>query len=73
MHWLCLLTERMFKVFGLIRDPGAENNWKIKQTEARLRGGQGGIVPSVDTSQLEALEYQDHGRITEIEESDEEL
>ena len=46
----------MFQVFSLARDPGAENNWKIKQTEARLRGGQGGIVPSLDASQLEALE-----------------
>ena len=59
-------------MFFLVRDPGAENNWKIKQTEAHLRGGQAEAVPSVTTSQLEAVEY-DHGRITEIEDEDEEL
>ena len=57
LHWSCLLTERMFKVFGLIRDPGAENNWKIKQTEARLVGGQVEAVPNVNTSKLEAVTF----------------
>ena len=47
----------MFKVFGLIRDPGAENNWKIKQTEARLVGGQVEAVPNVNTSKLEAVTF----------------
>ena len=46
-------------MFGLIRDPGAENNWKIKQTEARLVGGSGPMmeVPSVNNSKLEAITY----------------
>ena len=52
-----LLTEIMFQVFGLIRDPGAENNWKIKQTEARLVGGQVEVVPNVNTSKLEAVTF----------------
>jgi len=45
------------QVFGLIRDPGAENNWKIKQTEARLVGGQVEAVPNVNTSKLEAVTF----------------
>jgi len=45
------------QVFGLVRDPGAENNWKIKQTEARLVGGQVETVPSVATSKLEAVTF----------------
>merc|ERR1712154_260236 len=45
------------QVFGLIRDPGAENNWKIKQTEARLVGGQVEVVPNVNTSKLEAVTF----------------
>ena len=57
-------------MFYLAKDPRTENNWKINKTEARLRAGQGELAPSVDTSQLEAVEY-DHGRITEIEETDE--
>ena len=44
-------------MFGLIRDPGAENNWKIKQTEARLVGGQMVEMPSVHNSKLEAVTY----------------
>ena len=47
----------LLKVFGLIRDPGAENNWKIKQTEARLVGGQMVEMPSVHNSKLEAVTY----------------
>lgn len=45
------------QVFGLVRDPGAENNWKIKQTEARLIGGQLLEVPSVSNSILEAVTF----------------
>ena len=52
-----LLTELMFQVFSLARDPGAENNWKIKQTEARLVGGQVEAVPNVNTSKLEAVTF----------------
>jgi len=45
------------QVFSLIRDPGAENNWKIKQTEARLIGGQVSEVPSVNNSKLECITF----------------
>jgi len=45
------------QVFGLIRDPGADNNWKIKQTEARLVGGQVSEVPSIASSKLEAITF----------------
>lgn len=45
------------QVFGLIRDPGAENNWKIKQTEARLVGGAELPAPQVTTSRLAALTF----------------
>ena len=45
------------QVFGLIRDPGAENNWKIKQTEVRLVGGEVETVPSVNTCNLEAVTF----------------
>ena len=41
----------------MIRDPGAENNWKIKQTEARLVGGQVEAVPSVNTCKLKAVTF----------------
>ena len=44
-------------MFGLIRDPGAENNWKIKQTEARLVGGAELPAPQVTTSRLAALTF----------------
>ena len=44
-------------MFGLIRDPGAENNWKIKQTEARLVGGSELPAPQVTTSRLAALTF----------------
>jgi len=53
-HTVCGVFEQ---VFGLIRDPGAENNWKIKQTEARLVGGQMVEMPSVHNSKLEAVTY----------------
>ncbi len=26
----------VFQVFGLVKDPASDNNWKIKHTEARL-------------------------------------
>jgi len=45
------------QVFGLVRDPGADNNWKIKQTEARLVGGQVSEVPSIANSKLEAVTF----------------
>ena len=36
------------QVFGLIRDPSSDNNWKIKYTELRLVAGPvGGQVYSV--------------------------
>ena len=61
LHWWYspsfTVTKIMFQVFGLIRDPGAENNWKIKQTEARLVGGQVEVVPNVNTSKLEAVTF----------------
>jgi len=53
-HSACGVFEQ---VFGLIRDPGADNNWKIKQTEARLVGGQVGEVPSIASSKLEAVTF----------------
>ena len=45
------------QVFGLIRDPDSENNWKIKQTEARLVGGSELPAPQVTTSRLAALTF----------------
>jgi hypothetical protein len=30
LNWL------VFQVFGLVKDPASDNNWKIKHTEARL-------------------------------------
>jgi len=45
------------QVFSLIRDPGADNNWKIKQTEARLVGGQVKEMPSITNSKLEAVTF----------------
>jgi len=45
------------QVFGLIRDPSADNNWKIKQTEARLVGGPVSDVPSITNSRLEAVSF----------------
>jgi hypothetical protein len=45
------------QVFGLIRDPSADNNWKIKQTEARLVGGQVREMPSISTTTLQAVTF----------------
>ena len=45
------------QVFGLIKDPSADNNWKIKQTEARLVGGSVSDVPSITSSKLEAVGF----------------
>eukprot|EP00092_Neocalanus_flemingeri_P013951 GFUD01015048.1.p1 GENE.GFUD01015048.1~~GFUD01015048.1.p1 ORF type:complete len:350 (+),score=114.99 GFUD01015048.1:122-1171(+) len=53
-HTACGVFEQ---VFSLIRDPGADNNWKIKQTEARLVGGPVSEVPSITNSQLEAVTF----------------
>jgi len=46
------------QVFGLVRDPTAENNWKIKQTEARLVGGQVRGVPCINNTNMEAITFQ---------------
>jgi hypothetical protein len=54
---MVLMIILYVQVFGLIRDPGADNNWKIKQTEARLVGGQVREVPSIASSKLEAVTF----------------
>jgi len=46
------------QVFGLVRDPAADNNWKIKQTEARLVGGQVRGVPCINNTNMEAITFQ---------------
>jgi len=46
------------QVFGLVRDPSAENNWKIKQTEVRLIGGQVRGVPSIKNINMDAITFQ---------------
>ena len=51
----CFISR--MQVFGLIRDPSADNNWKIKQTEARLVGGTVSDVPSITSSKLEAVGF----------------
>merc|ERR1719400_1429931 len=40
------------QVFGLVRDPTAENNWKIKNTEARLVAGEVQQQPKLTSSSL---------------------
>jgi len=40
------------QVFGLVRDPGAQNNWKIKNTEARLVAGEVQQQPKLTSSSL---------------------
>ena len=54
---ISLIPILYVQVFSLIRDPGADNNWKIKQTEARLVGGQVKEVPSITNSKLEAVTF----------------
>ena len=46
------LTLIILKVFGLVRDPGAQNNWKIKNTEARLVAGEVQQQPKLTSSSL---------------------
>jgi len=46
------------QVFGLVRDPTADNNWKIKQTEARLVGGQVRRLPCIDNTNMEAITFR---------------
>jgi hypothetical protein len=44
------------QVFGLVRDPTSDNNWKIKSTEARLVAGPVSQPPSLAScSTLEAI------------------
>jgi len=45
------------QVFGLIRDPTSDNNWKIKYTEVRLLGGPVSQQPSLANSSLQAIAY----------------
>jgi len=45
------------QVFGLVRDPTSENNWKIKYTELRLLGGPVMQQPSLANSSLQAIAY----------------
>jgi len=45
------------QVFGLIRDPDSDNNWKIKYTEVRLLGGPVNQQPSLANSSLQAIAY----------------
>jgi len=45
------------QVFGLIRDPDSDNNWKIKHTEARLVAGPVLTQPSLANSSLQAIAY----------------
>ena len=45
-------SDLFFKVFGLVRDPGAQNNWKIKNTEARLVAGEVQQQPKLTSSSL---------------------
>ena len=40
------------QVFWLVRDPGAQNNWKIKNTEARLVAGEVQQQPKLTSSSL---------------------
>jgi len=53
-HTVCGVFEQ---VFGLIRDPGAQNNWKIKYTEARLVARSVSEQPSLANSTLLAIAY----------------
>ena len=46
------LSCLIFKVFGLVRDPGAQNNWKIKNTGARLVAGEVQQQPKLTSSSL---------------------
>jgi len=45
------------QVFWLAKDLSAENNWKIKRTEARLIGGQDAEIPSITERRLEVLTF----------------
>ena len=50
------------QVFGLVRDPRFENNWKIKTTKLRIQSGQVTAVPRLqdgDNSELLALALGD--------------
>lgn len=53
-HTVCGVFEQ---AFGLVRDPGSENNWKIKQTEARLFAKSVIEKPSLANSSLCAIAY----------------
>jgi len=53
-HTVCGVFEQ---VFGLVRDPGAQNNWKIKYTEARLVARSVSEQPSLANSTLCAIAY----------------
>lgn len=53
-HTVCGVFEQ---VFGLVRDPAAENNWKIKYTEARLVARSVSEQPSLANSTLCAIAY----------------
>jgi len=53
-HTVCGIFEQ---AFGLVRDPGCENNWKIKQTEARLLAKTVEEKPCLANSSLCAIAY----------------
>jgi len=53
-HTVCGVFEQ---IFGLIRDPNAENNWKIKNTEARLFARKVNEKPILANSSLCAIAY----------------
>ena len=52
---MLVFTYYQFQAFWLAKDLSAENNWKIKRTEARLIGGQDAEIPSITESRLEVL------------------
>jgi len=53
-HTVCGVFEQ---VFGLVRDPNCDNNWKIKQTEARLFAKSVIEKPCLANSTLCAIAY----------------
>lgn len=51
------LSAFTLQVFGLARDPAADNNWKVKYTEARLADKTVHEQPSLANSTLCAMAY----------------
>ena len=51
------ITILFLQIFGLIRDPRSDNNWKIKHTEARLFARKVNEKPILANSSLCAIAY----------------